>query len=41
MRTVVLDGAGQRAMEEMLEEAGFLKPETSLYDVENVTWSTT
>jgi preprotein translocase subunit SecA len=37
MRTVVLTEQGNQRMEEMLEEAGFLKPETTLYDVENVS----
>jgi preprotein translocase subunit SecA len=37
MRTVVFNEEGNQLMEEMLEQAGFLKPETTLYDVENVT----
>ena len=37
MRTVVFTDDGNQLMEEMLEEAGLLKPETALYDVENVT----
>ena len=37
MRTVVLTEQGNQHMEEMLEEAGFVKPDTSLYDVENVS----
>jgi preprotein translocase subunit SecA len=37
MRTVVLNEEGNQRMEEILEEAGFLKPETTLYDIENVT----
>ncbi len=37
MRTVVLTEQGNQRMEDMLEQAGFLKPETSLYDVENVS----
>ncbi len=37
MRTVTLTEQGNQRMEEMLEQAGFLKPETGLYDVENVS----
>ncbi|MGO9171621.1 MAG: preprotein translocase subunit SecA [Rhodomicrobium sp.] len=37
MRTVVFNEEGNQRMEEMLEEAGFLKEGTTLYDVENVT----
>ena len=37
MRTVVLTEQGNQHIEEMLEEAGFVKPDTSLYDVENVS----
>ena len=37
MRTVVFTDDGNQLMEEILEEAGLLKPETALYDVENVT----
>ncbi|MGC2631256.1 MAG: preprotein translocase subunit SecA [Rhodomicrobium sp.] len=37
MRTVVFNEEGNQLMEEMLEEAGLLKPDTTLYDVENVT----
>ena len=37
MRTAVFNDEGNELMEKMLEEAGLLKPETSLYDVENVT----
>jgi preprotein translocase subunit SecA len=37
MRTVVLTEQGNQRMEDMLEQAGFLKPDTSLYDVENVS----
>jgi preprotein translocase subunit SecA len=37
MRTVVLNEEGNERMEELLENAGFLKPATTLYDVENVT----
>jgi preprotein translocase subunit SecA len=37
MRTVVLNEEGNQLMEELLEQAGFLKPDTTLYDVENVT----
>ncbi|MGO9458644.1 MAG: preprotein translocase subunit SecA [Rhodomicrobium sp.] len=37
MRTVVFNEEGNQRMEEMLEEAGFLKVGTTLYDVENVT----
>jgi preprotein translocase subunit SecA len=37
MRTVVLNEEGNERMEEMLAEAGFLKADTTLYDVENVT----
>ena len=37
MRTVVFNDDGNQLMEEILEEAGLLKPETALYDVENVT----
>ncbi len=37
MRTVVFNEEGNQLMEEMLDAAGFLKPETTLYDVENVT----
>ena len=37
MRTVVFNEDGNQRMEEMLEEAGFLKAGTTLYDVENVT----
>ncbi len=37
MRTVTLTEQGNQRMEEMLEEAGFLDAETSLYDVENVS----
>ena len=37
MRTVMLTEQGNQRMEEMLEQAGFVKPETSLYDVENVS----
>ncbi|MGO9486570.1 MAG: preprotein translocase subunit SecA [Rhodomicrobium sp.] len=37
MRTVVFTEEGNELMEQMLEEAGLLKPETALYDVENVT----
>jgi len=38
MRTVVFNEEGNQLMEEMLEQAGFLKPGTTLYDVENVTF---
>jgi preprotein translocase subunit SecA len=37
MRTVVLNEEGNVRMEEMLAEAGLLKADTTLYDVENVT----
>jgi preprotein translocase subunit SecA len=37
MRTVTLTEEGNQRMEEMLGEAGFLAPDTSLYDVENVS----
>jgi preprotein translocase subunit SecA len=37
MRTAVFNDEGNELMEQMLEEAGLLKPGTSLYDVENVT----
>ncbi len=37
MRTVVLNEEGNERIEELLVEAGFMKPDTSLYDVENVT----
>lgn len=37
MRTAVFTDAGNERMEELLEQAGFLKPGTTLYDVENVT----
>ncbi len=37
MRTVTLTEQGNQRMEEMLEEAGLLDAETSLYDVENVS----
>ena len=37
MRTVTLTEEGNQRMEEMLEEAGLLTPDTSLYDVENVS----
>ena len=37
MRTAVFNDDGNELMEKLLEEAGLLKPETSLYDVENVT----
>ena len=37
MRTVTLTEQGNQRMEDMLEEAGFVKPDTSLYDVENVS----
>jgi preprotein translocase subunit SecA len=37
MRTVNLNEDGNERMEELLEQAGFLKPDTTLYDVENVT----
>ncbi len=37
MRTVVFNEEGNELMEKMLEEAGLLKPGTTLYDVENVT----
>ena len=37
MRTVVLTEQGNQRMEEMLEEAGYLAPDTTLYDVENVS----
>jgi preprotein translocase subunit SecA len=38
MRTVVLNEEGNQHMEELLAQAGFLKPDTTLYDVENVTY---
>ncbi len=37
MRTVVLNEEGNLRVEELLGDAGFLKPDTTLYDVENVT----
>ncbi|MGA7328093.1 MAG: preprotein translocase subunit SecA [Rhodomicrobium sp.] len=37
MRTVVLNEEGNERIEELLVEAGFMKPDSSLYDVENVT----
>ena len=37
MRTVTLTEDGNQRIEDLLEEAGFVKPETSLYDVENVS----
>ncbi len=37
MRTVVLTEEGNQRIEEMLQEAEFVKPDTSLYDVENVS----
>jgi preprotein translocase subunit SecA len=37
MRTVVLTEEGNQRIEELLEEAGYVKPDTSLYDVENVS----
>ncbi len=37
MRTAVFNEDGNQLMEEMLEQAGLLKPDTTLYDVENVT----
>ncbi len=37
MRTVTLTEDGNQRIEDLLEEAGFLKPGTSLYDVENVS----
>ncbi len=37
MRTVTLTEEGNQRIEELLEEAGFLKPDTTLYDVENVS----
>ena len=37
MRTVTLTEQGNQHMEDMLEQAGFVKPDTSLYDVENVS----
>ena len=37
MRTAVFNDDGNELMERMLEEAGLLKPDTALYDVENVT----
>jgi preprotein translocase subunit SecA len=37
MRTAVFNEEGNERMEQLLEEAGFLKAGTTLYDVENVT----
>ncbi len=37
MRTVTLTEEGNQRIEDLLERAGFLKPDTSLYDVENVS----
>ena len=37
MRTVTLTEQGNQHIEDMLEQAGFVKPDTSLYDVENVS----
>jgi preprotein translocase subunit SecA len=37
MRTVVLTEEGNQRIEDLLEEAGYVKPDTSLYDVENVS----
>jgi preprotein translocase subunit SecA len=37
MRTVVLNEEGNLLMEQLLTEAGLVKPDTSLYDAENVT----
>ena len=37
MRTAVLTDDGNQHIEEMLREAGLMKEETTLYDVENVT----
>ena len=37
MRTVVFNEEGNQLIEDLLEQAGFLKPDTALYDVENVT----
>ena len=37
MRTVTLTEQGNQQIEDMLEQAGFVKPDTSLYDVENVS----
>jgi preprotein translocase subunit SecA len=37
MRTVTLTEDGNQRIEELLQEAGFLQPDTTLYDVENVS----